>query len=364
MKILIINQHISDYLGGSEVQCDIVARGLSDLGHKVVYGAVNSKKDNYSEYSYCVVPLVIKKRKKLSNLLEKEKPDIIYWRYNKNCLLGVTKESKKRKIPFVFAVSHINDTKRFAYKKPNYTGLKKIISLVKQIFFSAWNFRAFESINAISFQLNNQKKQSIIGKKKYRVIWNSAFIGRKTFNWENPYCLWVANIKPSKQPEKYIELVKIITKKYPNIDFLMIGGIQGEQYKPILEKANQINNFHYLGVKNPEIVNGALENALCLVNTCETEGFPNNMIQAWMQGCPTISLEYDPDNLIKEKKLGFVSENFEQMILDVEKVINNEELRDEIGARAKKFAHNNFTQERMIKEIEEFLKEVIGDNRT
>jgi glycosyltransferase involved in cell wall biosynthesis len=359
MKIIIINQHISDYLGGSELQCDIVARGLSKKGHDVIYGAVNGKKDNYSGYYYNIVPLLIKKRKELANLLEKEKPDVIYWRYNKNYLLRVVKESRKRKIPFVFAVSHINDTKLFAHKEANYTGIKKIISITKQILFSVWNFRAFNFIDAVIFQLSNQKRKSIVKKKRSIVIWNSAFIEKKTFSWKKQYCLWVANIKSSKQPEKYIKIAEEMIKKYPEIDFLMMGSIQAKKYESVIEKTKKLNNFHYLGKKSPEEVNGALKNALCLFNTCKKEGFPNNMIQAWTQGCPVISLEYDPDNLIKKEKMGFISGNSEQMIFDIEKLIKNKNLRDEIGERAQKFAHKNFTQERMIRQIEEFLQELL-----
>jgi hypothetical protein len=40
MKILIINQHISDALGGSEMQCDLIAHGLTNLGHQVIYGFI------------------------------------------------------------------------------------------------------------------------------------------------------------------------------------------------------------------------------------------------------------------------------------------------------------------------------------
>ena len=122
------------------------------------------------------------------------------------------------------------------------------------------------------------------------------------FEWKRPFCVWIANIKPQKQPEIYLKLASITKEKLPNIDFLMIGAIQNEQYRSILHSAERMENFYYLGFQPPEIVNGVLKKAICLIHTCKPEGFGNNFIQAWMQGCPTISLEFDPDNLIQKEK--------------------------------------------------------------
>ena len=78
-----------------------------------------------------------------------------------------------------------------------------------------------------------------------------------------------------------------------------------------------------------------------------------------MQGCPTITLEFDPDGIIEREQLGFFSGTIEQMANDLEYLLQNRELRDKIGNRARAFASANFTPERMVDEIESFLGEVI-----
>jgi len=55
MNILIINQHIHDQIGGSEVQSNLIAEGLLKENQKVTYLIMNGKSKNYSlEYDYLV----------------------------------------------------------------------------------------------------------------------------------------------------------------------------------------------------------------------------------------------------------------------------------------------------------------------
>ncbi|WP_343089279.1 glycosyltransferase family 4 protein [Methanocalculus natronophilus] len=366
MKILIINSHPSDALGGSEMQCDLIARGLTERGNEVIYGAVGRKrKESYTGLPYRVVSLAIERRGALTKVLQEENPDVIYWRFNKHYLLQAVKESKRAGVSFVFAVSHVNDVTKYAYKPIMVRSrMDKALSyflILVQMIHSGWNYRAFQYVTAVT-TLNSQ----YLGRlpvKKQRVVWNSVPLSEDPFNWEKKYCVWIANIKPSKRPEAYIKLASILKERCPELDFLMIGAIQNKFYNSIIQEAEEHNNFYYLGFQSPEFVNGVLAKAECMLHTCEPEGFGNNFIQAWIQGCPTITLEFDPDGLIQTEHLGFVSGTIEQMANDVETLLKDEKLGDEIGNRAQAFAHANFTPDRMVDEIEAFLEEVVHEYR-
>lgn len=365
MKILIINTHPSDALGGSEMQCDLIARGLTERRHEVIYGAVGRKrKESYTGLPYRVVSLAIERRGALTKVLQEENPDVIYWRNAKPHFLRAVKESRQNSVPFVFAVSQLNDVLRFAYNSPMerlglFNKIKYYASIFHQKVHSAYNYTGFRYIDGIIYQLNNQNLGNIPVKKQ-QVIWNSVSDTKELFNWKKPYCLWVGNIKSRKQPEAYIKLVSTMAQRYPEIDFLMIGEMQDESYKPMIQKAKEIGNFHYLGFQPLGVVNGAMASAECLVQTFKTEGFPNVMIQAWMQGCPTVALEYDPDNISQSNQIGFLSGNFEQMVNDVELLLKDKQLRDEKGNRAKIFAKENFTPDKSIDKIESFLIELVN----
>lgn len=360
MKILIINQHVSDMLGGSEMQCDLIAKGLVQKGHDVVYGAVKPKKDNYTGFDYKIIPLNIENKNELLGVLEKEKPDVVYWRFNKHFLKKAVMGCKQEKTPFVFGVSHINDTKRFVFKGSGQKGLKFYKMLLKQIIISAYNYQAFKYVSAVT--VNNGDHLNKIPVPKQKVIWNAVVKETEEFDWKKDFCLWVANIKDAKRPEVFIRVAKKLSFDFPEVEFLMIGAIQQKKYYDVIKQAEkEIPNFHYLGSQKPEVVNGALKKAKCLVHTCAPEGFPNNFIQAWTQGCPTVSLDFDPDELIKKENLGFVSGGEDRMKDQVKRLLQDESLRKEIGERAKKFAKANFAEERMINELEEFLEKVVKE---
>ena len=99
------------------------------------------------------------------------------------------------------------------------------------------------------------------------------------------------------------------------------------------------------------------------MNTCLTEGFGNNFIQAWLQGKPVVSYEFDPGGLIESEKLGFVSnQNINQFIVNVKKLIENPTLNKEIGERASKYAHKNFQSDKNVRKLEFFLMNIIQNS--
>ena len=114
MKVLIINAHFTKVLGGSEVQCNQIADGLTKKGVKAIYMAVGGA-ENLDKFNYDIVEVKKKASAVLSACIE-HTPDIVYWRYNKKFLAPVAKEMHKRKVPLVFSVSHIHDLKPFSYK--------------------------------------------------------------------------------------------------------------------------------------------------------------------------------------------------------------------------------------------------------
>lgn len=346
------------------MQCDLIAKGLVEKGHEVIYGAVSLPKGFLLESAigYPVFSLDLSSYGIVKSFLEHHQPDIIYWRFNKHGLDKVIPAAKSLKIPFVYAVSHINDVTRFAYKpiKPkSFLGkLKAPFNVLKQKLNSALQFHFLKDISGLT-SLNSE----FIGKLDapfQKVIKNSIPMGSIPFSMPSPFLLWVSSIKASKRPEAYIELAKSCGDL--DIMFLMIGPIQQKGYEKILNEAQEMSNFSYLGQKSPEEVNGILKNALLLVHTCEPEGFGNNFIQAWMQSCPTISLSFDPDQIIQNEGLGYVSGSQKQLESDVRKLVGDEKLRKQMGLKAKKYAVDNFSAQRLTIEVEAFLLEILNEN--
>jgi len=356
-KILIVNKHKLDTLGGSEIQCDIIARELQEKGYNVLYFAVNGKRKEYNT-SYKVTPRVLS-NEAISEVCEQFSPDIVYWRYNKNHLLKSVKTIKKYDIPVVFSVSHISDVKRWHVRERirinSIKNIKSAIFTLRQSVINFYNHRAFKYVDGL-VSLNSDYLNIAPVANQIFIPNSSMEIKAIPFSWPRKFCIWVANIKSRKNPEKFVELARKL--KHIEIDFLMIGEMQSDRYIWICDSKQTPKNFHYLGPKLLEEVNGILKESLFLVHTCEPEGFSNNFIQAWLQGKPTISLYFDPCGYISGKNLGYISGTIEQLVEDVMKLVKDEDLRNKMGQKAEKFAQENFSPQKNVFLLESFLNKL------
>jgi glycosyltransferase involved in cell wall biosynthesis len=142
----------------------------------------------------------------------------------------------------------------------------------------------------------------------------------------------------------------------------MVGSIQDKTYDYLAKVGEELSNFYYLGPKSPPEVNGILMNALFLVHTCDPEGFPGNMIQAWLLGKPTISLYFDPEGIIEREKIGYLARTFLRFEEQTRYLIENESARIEMGGRAQAYAKQHFNSDANVHQLETFLFDIINEN--
>ncbi len=104
-------------------------------------------------------------------------------------------------------------------------------------------------------------------------------------------------------------------------------------------------------------INDHFKQASIFVSTSASEGFPNTFIQAWMNYTPVVSLNIDPDDVIKKYNLGLHSGTFEQMVSDVNTLLGNDELRNDTGRSCRLYAEENHDIKEIVKKhIEVFEK--------
>lgn len=164
--------------------------------------------------------------------------------------------------------------------------------------------------------------------------------------------IWVGNMKRLKQPDMFIRLAREF-HYHKNVSFIMIGRPATGLYQKKLEaNLNKFSNIVYLKEQKQDRVNRILAKSHVFVNTSIYEGFPNTFIQAWLREVPVVSLAIDPDDIIKDNRIGFHSRNFEQMVKDVDLLISDQNLREEMGKRAKEYAIKNFSLDNINRIIE------------
>jgi glycosyltransferase involved in cell wall biosynthesis len=139
-----------------------------------------------------------------------------------------------------------------------------------------------------------------------------GMIGRRlTREQRDIDALWVANLRPLKRPEMFIELAR----ELPHLRFHMIGGAWDglvDYFNSVREKAAACPNIHFHGSVSYHEVNSYFERTRVFVNTSEIEGFPNTYLQAWGHGVPVVTF-LDPDNLIAQNSIGRAVANLEEL---------------------------------------------------
>ncbi|HEU4838685.1 MAG TPA: glycosyltransferase family 4 protein [Micavibrio sp.] len=354
MKIIIVNRHPQENLGGSELQCDHVARGLLERGHDIVYLAPATNHPIYTDDSYKITPTKPRADDIIREIM-REKPHVVYWRFNKYCFLKVSKALYKSGVPIVFAISSQEDTRLFLFRTKIKNGLLNFLRGIKQSVFAMYNHLGFRYVAGIT-----SMNPDFLGKlpvKKQAFVPDIVDEEVVPFEWPRPFIVWVANIKPQKQPEVFVKVAETLKNK--DIDFLMVGKIQSELYHWILDEPKKNPNFYYLGPKTPLEVNGILQKSLMLIHTCTPEGFGNNFIQAWFQRKPTVSYAFDPAGFITKHQLGgYAAGNWDLFLKQILGLLENPASRSECGDRGYDFAKKNFDATSSINSIEELISSV------
>jgi len=123
--------------------------------------------------------------------------------------------------------------------------------------------------------------------------------------------LWIATVKPIKQPYIFLELAK----QFPNLNFTMIGPMSNkfELYRQnFIEAAIGVQNLRFIDYVPIDEIEKYFVGSDLLISTSEKEGFPNVFLQAWAHGKPVISF-VDPDGVISRRGLGYVVESSREM---------------------------------------------------
>ena len=357
MKIAIVNNHMAGGLGGSELQCHLIATGLAEKGHDISYIASNGSVivGKTSNLSYPVIS-VKPNGYAIATAIIREKSDSVYWRFNKRHIRKVLKLLSRRGIPLVFAVSSDADLQYL-----DRTPIRRISDPVRAIYRFIRSIYEISSYRHVSsFTVLNPELIELVPHNSVFFVANSVPLDQVNFTWPRPYIVWVANIKPRKRPEEAIALGPMLDAL--GVDLLMVGSIQHSDYQRVMDTVHLPRNVYYLGKKSVEEVNGILSGALFHVHTCMPEGFGNIFIQAWFMGRPSVSLGYDPGGYLSRHEIGITAEDNREKFSETIKrwILNREELC-RYGHNALKIANMEFTTTRMIDQVEEILITTAND---
>jgi glycosyltransferase involved in cell wall biosynthesis len=346
---LILERHWEQYQGGAELQAHYLA--LAALRQKWnTHYCFLSNGSRYRNHSEVILHPITTQRiwSKLGNIkypysgclmkkLKLLKPDVIYQRCGISFTGVAAYYAKKNNCRFVFHIALDKDVQPLIipWQKPY---------LILEFKLMQYGIRNADIIIA---QTKFQAKQLAENYGRTAIVIPNGHPVppdcKKTM--DKIIILWIANWKPRKQPEIFVRLAGEIANK-KNVRFIMLG--RNDNYTKLVAAAKE-NNIEVMGEIPNDHVNELLEDAHILVNTSKQEGFSNTFIQAWMRRVPVVSLSVDPDDILHGKGIGCCSGNFNKLVQDIKKLITDNVERENMGARAREYAINNYSLDNMDK---------------
>jgi glycosyltransferase involved in cell wall biosynthesis len=352
LRIAIVNKHKNVTLGGSEIQCDFIARGLSDRGHHVTYIAPEANSKLVKSQPYDVVETT-PNGADIARATVSARPDIVYWRFNKNGFRTAARHFRLFQLPMVFAVAHVNDVVAWSAKeRVHWRG--RFVRRLR----SRWEHSGFRYVDVLT--VNNPDLLGRVPVPVQYYVPNGMVDDVEEFSWPRPFCVWIGNLKPAKRPEAFIELSRALEGE--GVDCLMVGQVQSQAYDWVRDGLHCPSNFRYLGPKTLEEVNGILSASALHVHTCRPEGFSNVFIQAWLQGRASVSLGFDPGGYIASEGLGACAgDDHAGLLRHVRCLMHDQAERERIGARARAFATRMFSVASLVEKMESILSRTVAE---
>lgn len=304
------------FIGGAELQQVLIGKALQRRGYHVSFITMDhgqgqrEKRDNFVIFATFkpkegipVLRFFYPRLVKIWRALKASNADIYYVRTADFILAPVVYFARSRGKKVVFCGA--ND--------PNFDpqNLRMPTWRDKMLYF--WGLRRADAIVVQNRHQQNTLKENF--QRKGRRIYN-GFPARSGKPEKGKHILWVANIKPHKVPQRFVELAR----QFPDEPFVMIGGPSGSRttnghflFQEIKAEAAKITNLNCTGFLPFEATEAYFQQAKLFINTSLHEGFPNTLLQAWSRGIPVFSF-VDPDGLIEKNELGVVVKSTAELV--------------------------------------------------
>ena len=191
-------------------------------------------------------------------------------------------------------------------------------------------------------QVNAFKRLTNVDVHYLPSVYSKLIVADNINSIKRPFILWVGSNSFRKRPH----IFKDIAFQYPHLSFVMIysigdgtGGIDENHGPP---------NLIYIASCPREKIGSYYCKAEFLISTSALEGFPNTFLESWYFKKPVLSLEVDPDGIIKKYKLGIVAKDLNSFYRKFEILINDKKLRNKLGQNGRKYIDSVHNPENVI----------------
>ncbi len=281
----------------------------------------------------------------MSQVLTSIDADLYYQRGRKLWTWFTGEFARKSGKPLIYAASMDLDCKKHKFVFRRTGGLKAVYKNISRM-------SGDRKLDKLTLQGIHQASQ-ILAQTEQQKTGFKKNLGLESFLFPNihpvpesasivksspPVVLWLATVKAWKQPEVFIRAAENL--QHLSCRFILAGQLSDSRLiDPIRKAEASLNNFEYHPDISFEESNRLIGRASLFVNTSRNEeGFPNTYIQAWLRQTPTLTLRFDPDEVIQKHRLGEHCGSVRRLEKAIESYIESPQKRQEAGKRARHYA--------------------------
>ena len=173
--------------------------------------------------------------------------------------------------------------------------------------------------------------------------------------------LFISRIRREKGIDEYLAAAKAIRKDYPNTEFHILGGCEGD-YEERLRCMTEQGIVVYHGAQSD--VRPFIANASCLIHpSFYPEGMSNVLLEACAAGRPVITTDRPGcGEIVDEGKTGFIvrQQDADDVIAKVHKFLSlSYDERKTMGLAARQKVEREFDREIVVKAYEEEIMKLV-----
>jgi glycosyltransferase involved in cell wall biosynthesis len=216
---------------------------------------------------------------------------------------------------------------------------------------------------------NNICSEYNLSKEKFSIIPLSVRIPKeeelRSIDENRPQSiLFVGRFEERKGIDLLLEIIPIISEKYPNVIFRLIGLDKGKKYqKSFLQTYPTLNNrVLFLGEKREAELEEEYRNCSIFIAPSRYESFGLIYAEAMSFGKPVIGTNVGGiPEVIENNKSGFLCENkcVKDFVRALSTLLENKELRKGMGAYARKLVAKSFDFDNLVTNTERYFQNIL-----
>ena len=186
-------------------------------------------------------------------------------------------------------------------------------------------------------------------------------VGSTPHSCREPYVAWVGMLRQPKRPDLLIE----IAQRSPQVKYVVCGGATTHRSpsgysQKVIDRLRELSNIEFRGQVASEESERVITEAAALLCTSDQEGFPNTFLQAWSYGTPVVTLQIDPDSVIKRLELGAVTGTVDAAVEQLQRLLASPQERQAIASRACEYILGHHSAEAVIKVFNDETRHTSG----